>query len=168
MPPPAPSPSTRLAHRVLVIDDDAELCHLLKEYLTPEGYDVDAVHSGIEGLERALAAEPAIVILDVMLPDIRGFEVLRRLRGQSSVPVLMLTARGDELDRILGLQMGADDYLPKPFNPRELSARIAAVLRRSQTYRGDVHLDSEDRLTVDDVSLDKAARSGGTARRMWT
>ncbi len=117
---------------LLVVDDDTELCQLLLQYLAPEGYHVEAVHSGLEGVERALSGDHALVVLDVMLPDVKGFEVLRRVRAQSRMPVLMLTARGDEQDRILGLEMGADDYLPKPFNPRELCARIEAILRRSR------------------------------------
>lgn len=120
-----------MTRHLLVVDDDAELCQLLSEYLMPEGYDVEAVHNGTEGVERALSGDHALVVLDVMLPDVRGFEVLRQLRARSRMPVLMLTARGNEQDRILGLEMGADDYLAKPFNPRELSARIEAILRRS-------------------------------------
>jgi DNA-binding response OmpR family regulator len=145
-----------LTRHLLVVDDDAELCQLLSEYLIPEGYDVEAVHSGIEGVERALSGEHALVVLDVMLPDVRGFEVLRQLRARSRMPVLMLTARGNEQDRILGLEMGADDYLPKPFNPRELCARIEAILRRA----GDrVALDARAaELTVDDVTMNKASR----------
>jgi two-component system response regulator CpxR len=145
-----------LTRHLLVVDDDAELCQLLSEYLIPEGYDVEAVHSGIEGVERALSGDHALVVLDVMLPDVRGFEVLRQLRARSRMPVLMLTARGNEQDRILGLEMGADDYLPKPFNPRELCARIEAILRRS----GDrVALDGHAaELTVDDVTMNKASR----------
>src|SRR5690348_56628 len=100
------------SHCVLVVDDDAELCQLLAQYLEPEGYQVEAVHTGLTGVERALSGEHAIVVLDVMLPDVKGFEVLRRVRARSRAPVLMLTARGDEQDRILGLEMGADDYLP--------------------------------------------------------
>jgi len=119
------------ATRILIIDDDVELCELVTEFLQPEGFRVDAVHSGTLGLEKALAENYALLILDVMLPGSRGFEVLQRLRAKSRIPVIMLTARGDEVDRILGLEIGADDYLPKPFNPRELAARIQAVLRRS-------------------------------------
>lgn len=143
---------------VLVIDDDVELCQLLSEYLVAEGYLVEYRHSGRQGVDRALLASPAIIVLDVMLPDIRGFEVLRRIRAVSRTPVLMLTARGDEQDRILGLQMGADDYLPKPFNPRELSARLEAVLRRSQPDPLTVGPRCVDRLVVDDVSIDKGGR----------
>jgi len=139
------------------VDDDTELCQLLSEYLLPEGYDVEAVHSGMEGVERALSGDHALVVLDVMLPDVRGFEVLRQLRARSRMPVLMLTARGNEQDRILGLEMGADDYLPKPFNPRELCARIEAILRRSNGGGGiDVRVSGD--LVVDDVSINKASR----------
>jgi two-component system response regulator CpxR len=151
-----PAATTELT--VLVIDDDVELCELLSEYLAAEGYAVECLHGGHEGVERALIGPPAIVVLDVMLPDIKGFEVLRRIRAVSHIPILMLTARGDEQDRILGLQMGADDYLPKPFNPRELSARIEAVLRRSRPDHGVAEPPRVDRLVVGDVSFDKAAR----------
>jgi len=143
---------------VLVIDDDTELCQLLAEYLAQEGYLVEVVHSGLEGVERALSGEHAIVVLDVMLPDVKGFEVLRRVRARSRAPILMLTARGDEQDRILGLQMGADDYLPKPFNPRELCARMEAILRRSRPDPAIVAVRDADRISVDDVSLDHGAR----------
>jgi two-component system response regulator CpxR len=140
-----------------VVDDDTELCQLLSEYLATEGYLVECVHTGRRGVERALQGDHAIVVLDVMLPDLKGFEVLRRVRAESRQPILMLTARGDEQDRILGLEMGADDYLAKPFNPRELSARIDAILRRS---RPDASLDRRagDRLAVGDVTVDKGAR----------
>lgn len=117
--------------RLLVIDDDRKLCRLIKEYLEPMGYEVASAHSGTEGLERALGESWAAVILDVMLPGMDGFEVLRRLRAQSHVPVLMLTARGEAPDRIVGLEMGADDYLPKTFSTRELLARLRAVMRRA-------------------------------------
>jgi two-component system response regulator CpxR len=156
--------------RILIVDDDQELCQLLSQYLAPEGYEVEAVHDGIDGVGRAISGDHALVVLDVMLPGIKGFEVLRRLRGQSRAPVLMLTARGDEQDRILGLEMGADDYLSKPFNPRELCARIEAILRRTQpTGYGNSH--ATDRVVVDDVSLDKAervARRGGEPINLTT
>jgi two-component system response regulator CpxR len=146
-----------VTRHLLVVDDDAELCQLLSEYLMPEGYDVEAVHSGIEGVERALSGDHALVVLDVMLPDVRGFEVLRQLRARSRMPVLMLTARGNEQDRILGLEMGADDYLPKPFNPRELCARIEAILRRSGD-RTSTDGRAAGELTVDDVTVNKSSR----------
>src|SRR5947209_10193563 len=116
---------------VLLIDDDSELTKLLEEYLEEEQFQLDAVHDGVSGLEKALNNQYAVVVLDVMLPGMSGLDVLKQLRQKSSVPVLMLTARGSELDRILGLELGADDYLPKPFNPRELVARLRAILRRA-------------------------------------
>ena len=120
-------------NRILVIDDDLDLCELLAEYLTPEGFQVEVVNSGAEGSERAISEEHNLVILDVMLPEMNGFDVLRKIREYSRIPVIMLTARGDDIDRIVGLEMGADDYLPKPFNPRELVARIRAIQRRAET-----------------------------------
>ena len=118
--------------RVLIIDDDRELCELIRDYLAPLGYDTEAIHDGPAGAERAVSAHLPFdaVILDVMLPGADGFEVLRRIRRRSDVPVLMLTARGEETDRIVGLEMGADDYLPKTFSSRELLARLRAVVRR--------------------------------------
>ena len=116
--------------RVLVIDDDRELCALVADYLAPLGYEVGAEHDGLAGVERAVAEEFQAVILDVNLPGIDGFEVLKRLRSRSDVPILMLTSRGEETDRIVGLEMGADDYLPKTFSSRELLARLRAVTRR--------------------------------------
>lgn len=129
--------------RVLVIDDDRKLCRLIGEYLGPMGYAVEAAHSGPEGADRATASEWAAVILDVMLPGLDGFEVLRRIRAKSDVPVLMLTARGEEADRIVGLEMGADDYLPKTFSSRELLARLRAVTRRSVSRPGAARPDPE-------------------------
>jgi len=120
--------------RVLLIDDDRKLCRLITAYLEPLGYDVAAVHTGPEGVERAADAWQA-VILDLMLPGMDGFEVLKQIRKTSDVPVLMLTARGEEADRIVGLEIGADDYLPKTFSTRELLARLRAVIRRSTTRR---------------------------------
>src|SRR5579875_2646182 len=116
---------------VLLIDDDTELCSMLQDYLGRHGWKVTARHSGQAGLKSALEDTYGIILLDVMLPDIDGFEVLRRLRAQSAIHVLLLTARGDDVDRIVGLELGADDYLPKPFNPRELVARMRAILRRA-------------------------------------
>jgi DNA-binding response OmpR family regulator len=119
--------------RLLMIDDDRKLCRLVATYLEPLGFDVTAIHTGPEGVDRATTAQPPwhAIILDVMLPGMDGFEVLKRIRARSAVPVLMLTARGDETDRIVGLEVGADDYLPKTFSTRELLARLRAVLRRS-------------------------------------
>lgn len=118
-------------NRILVIDDDRKLCRLIADYLAPLGYEVAAVHDGPEGVERAAAEAWQAVILDVMLPGLDGFEVLKEIRKRSEVPVLMLTARGEEADRIVGLEIGADDYLPKTFSTRELLARLRAVSRRS-------------------------------------
>lgn len=120
--------------RVLVIDDDRKLCRLITDYLGPLGYEVAVAHTGPDGVERARAESWHAVILDVMLPGLDGFEVLKEIRHASDVPVLMLTARGDEADRIVGLEIGADDYLPKTFSTRELLARLRAVTRR--TTRG--------------------------------
>jgi two-component system response regulator CpxR len=141
---------------LLIIDDDIDLCELVAEYLEGEGFAVDAVHDGPGGVERCLATDPELVILDVMLPGLGGFAVLAKIREHSRVPVIMLTARGDEVDRIVGLEMGADDYLPKPFNPRELAARIRAILRRSTAEgAGD---EDPARLVVGDLHVDLGAR----------
>ncbi|HEY8904213.1 MAG TPA: response regulator transcription factor [Chthoniobacterales bacterium] len=123
--------SDALLRRVLIIDDDEKLCRLIGDYLEPMGYRVEAVHDGPGGVERARGEEWHAVLLDVMLPGMDGFEVLKRIRAGSEVPVLMLTARGDEMDRIVGLEIGADDYLPKTASTRELLARLRAVTRRS-------------------------------------
>jgi DNA-binding response OmpR family regulator len=119
------------ANAVLVIDDDRKLCRLIRDYLKPLGYAVTVVHTGPEGVTQAAAQPWHAIILDVMLPGLDGFEVLKQIRRASDVPVLMLTARGDEADRIVGLEIGADDYLPKTFSPRELLARLRAVTRRA-------------------------------------
>src|ERR1700694_1823091 len=103
--------------QILVIDDDVELCELVAEYLEPEGYKVESVHEGPAGVVRALSGEHVLAVLDYMLPGVNGFEVLRQIRATSRLPIVMLTARGDDMNRIIGLQIGADDYLPKPFNP---------------------------------------------------
>jgi two-component system response regulator CpxR len=139
--------------RILVIDDDVELCSLLKEFLGREGFEVVSVNDGEGGLERALAGDADLVVLDVMLPGLDGFEILRRLRPRSQVPVLMLTARGEDVDRIVGLDLGADDYLPKPFNPRELVARIRAILRRLEPPKTPGAC-----LEVNGVTLDPGSR----------
>ena len=143
--------------QILVIDDDVELCSLVTEYLKPEGFQVEAVHDGKTGLNRALSGDHLLVVLDVMLPGLNGFDVLRRVRDGSRVPVLLLTARGEDVDRIVGLEIGADDYLPKPFNPRELVARIRAILRRTHSAAGEALV--PDIIKVGDVELDPARRS---------
>jgi DNA-binding response OmpR family regulator len=116
---------------ILIVDDDRDLCAMLTEYLGPEGFVTQAAPTGLQGLEQLSQAPVDLVVLDVMLPELSGFEVLRRIRAASRVPVIMLTARGEEVDRVVGLELGADDYLAKPFSPRELVARIRAVLRRT-------------------------------------
>ena len=123
-------------HRLLIVDDDKALCRLLTEYLEPEGFCVSAAHTGPDGLQAVQAGEFDAMVLDITLPGMMGTEVLRELRTFSTLPVIMLTARGDDIDRIIGLEMGADDYMPKPFNTRELVARIRAVLRRSTSSPG--------------------------------
>lgn len=119
--------------KVLLVDDDAELVGMLGDYLSGEGFDVKGVHDGEAGITEALSGQYAIAVLDVMMPGKSGIEVLGRIRAESIMPVLMLTAKGDDTDRIVGLELGADDYVPKPCTPRELTARIRAILRRSGT-----------------------------------
>jgi two-component system, OmpR family, response regulator CpxR len=144
---------------ILLIDDDMELCSLLKEYLVDEGFELEICHEGIAGSEKALSQTHDLIILDVMLPGCNGFEVLKKIRKQSNVPVLMLTARGDEVDRIVGLEIGADDYLGKPFNPRELVARIRAIFRRTQPEDSDPDTTVESaNWCVDDIELELHSR----------
>lgn len=122
--------------KILIIDDDVELAGLFKEYLEQDGFAVEVSHQGESGLRLALSGDYQLVILDIMLPDIKGTEVLIRIRMESRIPVLMFTAKGDDVDRIIGLESGADDYVPKPCTPRELAARIRAILRRTQPVKG--------------------------------
>ena len=150
--------------KILLIDDDEKLCRLIRDYLEPMGFAVEIAHSGQVGLELALQGSFDAILLDVMLPEIDGFEVLRQLRQHSKVPVLMFTARGDETDRIVGLEMGADDYLPKTFSSRELLARLRAVIRRSkivETEPAKVTAESDftEELCIRDLVIDIAARS---------
>ena len=144
------------AKNILLIDDDLELTELLKEYLTPQGYELDIVHDGETGLSLATSSKHYdLILLDVMLPKLDGFEVLKKLRTCHLTPVLMLTAKGDDFDKILGLEMGADDYLAKPFNHRELSARIKALVRRMALLpSGTV----QQNLKVGDVELSPSAQ----------
>ena len=142
--------------RILIVDDDVELCSLLTEFLTAERYEVECHHTGREAVERVLQGTYSLVVLDVMLPGMSGFDILREVRRRSEIPVLLLTARGEDVDRIVGLELGADDYLPKPFNPRELAARMGAVLRRARPPRSD----DEPRMTsVGDIVLDRGSRT---------
>ena len=150
---------------VLVVDDDTELCELLAELLGQEGFALEAVHDGLSGLAKAQSGGYALVVLDVMLPGLSGFEVLTRLRKVSQLPVLMLTARGEDLDRIVGLEMGADDYLPKPFNPRELCARVRALYRRSIATSQLEAKGETAALLVDDLELSSSSRTVRVAGR---
>lgn len=145
-------------NRLLIIDDDTDLCVLLAERLAADGFVLDAAHDGKRGLERAISGGYSLVILDVMLPRMGGMELLKELRSRSTIPVLMLTARGDDIDRIIGLEVGADDYLPKPFNPRELVARIKAILRRLDERRA-----GPERFTAGDVTIDIGVREAWAA-----
>ena len=144
--------------RVLVVDDDTKLCRLIHDYLAPLGYEVAVEHTGPAGLEAALGNSFAAVLLDVMLPGMDGFEVLKKLRSHSSVPVLMLTGRGEEPDRIVGLELGADDYLPKTFSTRELLARLRAVIRRSILTAASAAPQSQA-IVVGDLELSEGARA---------
>lgn len=144
--------------RILLVDDDKKLCSLLGDYLEPLGYDVAAVHTGPEGVEQATSSEWHAVILDVMLPDMDGFDVLKAIRKTSTVPVLMLTGRGDETDRIVGLEVGADDYLPKTFSMRELLARLRAVTRRHAIAASHAKPDAEPDLVVGPLCVSPSTR----------
>jgi DNA-binding response OmpR family regulator len=146
--------SFSMDRRLLLIDDDAELCELVTRFMAGEGFEVDSATNGRQGVLRALSGDYKLILLDVMMPEMNGFDILRRIRAESRIPVLMLTAKGDTLDRVLGLEMGADDYLPKPFDPPELAARVRAILRRAR-------FQSEDHATivVADVELDTDTRT---------
>ena len=145
--------------RLLVIDDDRKLCRLIKDYLEPMGYEVETAHTGPDGLEKALSEDWQAVLLDVMLPGMDGFEVLQQLRRTSAVPVLMLTARGEEADRIVGLEIGADDYLPKTFSTRELLARLRAVTRRATQAVVSHEPPSAPEIVVGRLRLNTASRT---------
>jgi DNA-binding response OmpR family regulator len=139
----------QMAAEILIIDDDTRLSAMLADYLTSAGFQVRTAATGNSGLQDIARRPPDAVILDVMLPDLEGFEICRRIRASSNLPVLMLTARGDETDRIVGLEIGADDYLPKPFSPRELSARLKAILRRVQPAQAENQILRFGRLEID-------------------
>jgi DNA-binding response OmpR family regulator len=142
---------------ILIVDDDVKLCRLIRDYLEPLGYAVTAAHTGPEGLEAAAREQFSAIILDVMLPGMNGFDVLRNLRAKSNVPVLMLTGRGEEADRIVGLELGADDYLPKTFSTRELLARLRATIRRSNVTRIQEE-SGEPEVVVDELRIDPESR----------
>lgn len=146
-------------NRLLIVDDDHGLVNLLKRFLEGEGFRVDAAYDHDSGLSAALAAEHELIILDVMLPGGTGFELLKSLRQQSSVPVLLLTARGEAVDRILGLEIGADDYLAKPFDPRELVARVRAIFRRTRETPAVSPRAEDEVLTVGEISMSLATRT---------
>jgi DNA-binding response OmpR family regulator len=143
--------------RILIIDDDAELCALVARFLGSEGFAVDRAVDGTQGIARALSGSYALIMLDVMMPDVSGFDVLRRIRASCRTPVLMLTARGDTHDRVVGLELGADDYLPKPYDPSELVARIRAILRRSDSPPPGSAVPAP--LVVDDIELTSSTRA---------
>jgi two-component system response regulator CpxR len=149
-----PSDAGRAAKRILVIEDDADLGLLMRDYFAQYQFEVETVHDGRAGLARALEGEHDLILLDVMLPVLNGFEVLRQLRKRRTTPVIILTARTEQPDRIAGLNAGADDYLPKPFGPEELLARIRAVLRRS----GHVDAACAQAVEIGGLSLDPRAR----------
>src|ERR1700676_1328592 len=154
-----PEETLRKHARLLIVDDDPDLCDLVQRYLEAEGFVISVVHSGIEGSHAGSSGNYDLIVLDVMLPDIKGFDVLREIRMRVRTPVLMLTAKGDEFDRILGLELGADDYLPKPFSPRELIARISAILRRSG-WQSETNTPSRPPVVHSgDIELDLAART---------
>ena len=143
--------------RILLADDDIELGDMLTEYLGKEGFEVDVAHDGDTALNKALANPYDLLILDVMMPNRSGFDVLRELRGRSLLPVLMLTARGDDIDSIVGLELGADDYLAKPSNPRVMVARIRAILRRAEAHNGSER--SFDQIALDDIVMHTGSRT---------
>ena len=138
---------------ILLVDDDQELCDLLARYLAKEGIEADQVHTGREGLELASSGKHDAVVLDIMLPGMSGLDVLSELRKNSQIPVIMLTAKGDEMDRIVGLEIGADDYLPKPCNPRELLARLRAIHRRTQPQHEEQQ-EAQEIVEIDDLVID--------------
>jgi DNA-binding response OmpR family regulator len=158
-----PDATAARAPRVLLVDDDRELCQMLSEYLDAEHFEVKSVHDGGDALAELQANEFEIVILDVMLPSVGGLDVMRKLGADYTTPILMLTARGDDVDRIVGLELGADDYLSKPFNPRELVARIRAILRRatSRAQRG-----MPDELSVGPITLNAGTREVRVATKL--
>ncbi|MBI5801536.1 MAG: response regulator transcription factor [Verrucomicrobia bacterium] len=167
-PPKSAAPISATDTRILLIDDDRKLCRLIKDYLDPLGYSVHAAHTGPEGAERAVAESWHAVILDLMLPGCDGFEVLRRIRTHSAVPVLMLTARGEEPDRIIGLELGADDYLPKTFSTRELLARLRAVTRRSTQTPAGGQADADEEVVAGDLRINNASRTASLGRQSLT
>jgi len=152
------APSGPERGRILVVDDDPNVCELVALYLAQDGFRVECVHDGAEALAKARSEPPDLIVLDLMLPSVDGLEVCRQLRKEQDTPIIMLTARGDDIDRILGLEMGADDYVPKPFNPRELAARVKAVLRRTKSSESAAQ-DSRETLRFPGLIIDQAGRA---------
>ncbi len=138
---------------ILIADDERNILELCRLYLTKEGYTVETATDGQDALDRARRVKPDLVVLDIMMPKVDGIEVLRRLRKESALPIIMLTARGDDVDKVVGLEIGADDYVTKPFNPRELVARVKAVLRRTTN-----RVEADATVEVGDVTIDPARR----------
>jgi two-component system response regulator CpxR len=147
-----------LAPKLLLVDDDIELCELLSEYLQTEGFLTDCLHDGLEAVKLGSTGKYDLIILDVMLPTMNGLQVLKEVQSNTDTPILMLTARGDDTSRIIGLEIGADDYLAKPCNPRELVARIRAVLRRTKVKRAATPKEFES-VSVDDIGIQTHTRT---------
>lgn len=153
-----------MSERILVVDDDPHIIDLAQMYLEQDGFAVESANDGRAALDKILADEPALVVLDLMMPELDGWEVCRRVRAQSDVPIIMVTARGEDIDKIVGLELGADDYLAKPFNPRELVARVKAILRRTSNKQnteqkkvsiGNLVINPQHRtVTIDNTSVD--------------
>lgn len=145
-----------MTNNILIIDDDHELCELVSEYLKEEGFEVNYIHNPEQAMEEIASGQYALIILDVMLPKINGFELLRMIRAKSAIPVMMLTAKGQDIDRIVGLEIGADDYVAKPFNTRELVARIRAILRRTKVETVSPETPPSEVISLGDIALNPA------------
>jgi two-component system alkaline phosphatase synthesis response regulator PhoP len=151
-------------YKILVVDDEIDIVDFIDDYLTGEGYEVIKAYDGVEALDKIRQNLPDLVVLDVMLPGLDGFEVCKQMRSESTVPILMVTAKDTDVDKIVGLEIGADDYMPKPFNPRELVARVKAILRR--TYRQDYQSHSQTvTLKHKDLSIDAERRMATIGHR---
>jgi len=148
-----------MSERILVVDDEQHIINLAKMYLEQERYTVESTTDGLDAYNRIVTNEPALVVLDIMLPGMDGFEICRRIRTNSDVPIIMVTARDEDIDKIVGLELGADDYLTKPFNPRELVARIKAILRRSDRKGGTPTTTASAPLTVGNLSIEAQGRT---------
>ncbi len=149
--------------RILIVDDEPNIVDLASMYLKQDGFQVISAGDGVTALERIAQDDPALVVLDLMLPELDGWEVCKRVRADSDLPILMLTARDDDIDKIVGLELGADDYLTKPFNPRELVARVKAILRRAEPRRASGGTTGEGAITIGNLSVDPARREARVA-----